>query len=227
VSREPLHYVWWLVSRASGVLALILVSLSVLMGLAMAARVLRSPGLKRSVARLHEHVALAALGAIAVHGLALLGDGWLKPGVSGIAIPFAMSYRPAFTGAGIIAGYVLALVGPSFYLRRRIGAGRWRKLHRVSVMVWALSLVHALGAGSDAAAPWLRAVVLAPVALIVYLFVTRTLRARPGRGTIRTEQLASLTSVSPTPPVTSRATGPQRREPTTSRSTASEKVRIS
>jgi sulfoxide reductase heme-binding subunit YedZ len=227
VSREPLHYVWWLVSRASGVLAVILVSLAVLMGLVMAARVLPRPGLKRSVARLHEHVALAALGAIGVHGLALLGDGWLKPGVRGIAIPFAMSYRPAFTGAGIIAGYLLVLVGPSFYLRRRIGAGRWRKLHRVSVVVWALSLVHTLGAGSDATAPWLRGVVLAPVAPIVYLLVSRTLREGPGRGTIRTEHPASVTSVSPTPPVTSRATRPQRREPTTSRSTAFENARSS
>jgi sulfoxide reductase heme-binding subunit YedZ len=227
VSHEPLHYVWWLISRASGVVAIVLISVSVLLGLAMAARVLRRPGLKRCAARLHEHVALTALGAIAVHGLSLLGDGWLKPGVRGITIPFAMSYRPAFTGAGIIAGYLLALVGPSFYLRRRIGAGRWRKLHRLSVVVWALSLVHTLGSGSDAAAPWLRAVVLAPVAPTVYLLVRRTLRERPGRATIRSEQLAPATSVSPTPPVTSRATGPQRREPTTIRSTVCENARIS
>ena len=247
---EPLHYLWWLISRASGVVALVLVSCSVLMGLAMAARVLRRPGLKRAVARLHEHVALAALGSIAVHGLSLLGDGWLKPGLRGIVVPFAMSYRPPFTAAGIVAGYVLVLVGPSFYLRRRIGAGRWRKLHRLSAAVWALAVVHTLGAGSDAAAPWLRAVVLAPVAPVVYLLVLRAARKRPaaqatagrraarplaprarraalGRRTIRTEQPASVTSVSPTPPVTSRATGPHRREPTTTRSTVLEKARIS
>ena len=98
---DPLHYAWWLTSRASGVVALVLVSLAVLAGLAMAARVLPRPALKRAVARLHEHVALAALGAIAVHGLSLLGDSWLKPGVRGIAIPFAMSYRPAFTAQGL------------------------------------------------------------------------------------------------------------------------------
>ena len=227
---DPLHYAWWLTSRASGVVALVLVSLAVLAGLAMAARVLPRPALKRAVTRLHEHVALATLGAIAVHGLSLLGDSWLKPGVRGIAIPFAMSYRPAFTGAGIIAGYLLALVGPSFYLRRRIGPARWRKLHRLSAAVWALSVIHTLGAGSDATGTWLRAVVLAPVAPIVYLLVLRLLRPRRdevGRGTIRTGQLASVTSVSPTPPVTSRATGPHRREPTTTRSTALESARIS
>jgi sulfoxide reductase heme-binding subunit YedZ len=171
----PLQYLWWLVSRASGIVAIVLISLSVVIGLAMAAKVLRRPNLKHAAARLHEHLALVALAAIAVHGLALLGDQWLKPGWRGITIPFALSYRPGFTGIGIIAGYLAVLLGPSFYLRRRIGARRWRKLHRATVIVWLLSVVHALGAGSDGAKPWLRAVVLAPLAPIVFLLVVRTL----------------------------------------------------
>jgi methionine sulfoxide reductase heme-binding subunit len=178
---DPIHYLWWLVSRASGVLALVLISLSVLMGLAMAAKAIRSPPLKRAVVRLHEHVALIALAAIALHGLSLLGDQWLKPGLSGITIPFAMSYRPRFTGAGIIAGYLAVLVGPSFYLRRRIGARRWRKLHRLTVPIWVLSAIHALGAGSDGSKLWLRCVVLSPVAPIAYLLVLRTLNGRTRR----------------------------------------------
>lgn len=178
MNPEPLHYVWWLISRASGVVALVLVSLSVLMGLAMAARALPR-AFKRAVARLHQHVALAALGATAGHGLSLLGDGWLRPGLRGIAIPFAISYRPVFTAAGISAGYLLTVLGPSFYLRRRIGAARWRMLHRLCPAIWALAIIHTLGAGSDATAPWLRAVMLAPVAPIVYLLVVRALRDRP------------------------------------------------
>jgi sulfoxide reductase heme-binding subunit YedZ len=176
---KPLHYLWWLVSRASGVVALALISLSVLMGLAMAARAVKRPGLKRHVARLHEHVALVALAAIALHGLALLGDRWLKPGVTGIAIPFAMSYRPSFTGIGIIAGYLALLIGPSFYLRRRIGAARWRKLHRLAVLIWVTSAVHTIGAGSDASKLWLRAVASAPVVPVVYLLVLRAFRTKP------------------------------------------------
>jgi sulfoxide reductase heme-binding subunit YedZ len=195
VKSDPLHYLWWLISRASGVVALVLVSLSVVMGLSMAARAIRRPARKRAVARLHEHVALTALAAIGLHGLSLLGDGWLRPGLRGIAIPFATSYRPPFTASGIVAGYLLVLVGPSFYLRRRLGAGRWRKLHRFSAVVWALSVAHTLGAGSDARAIWLRAVVLAPVAPIAYLLVLRVAR------------------------------GSQRREPTTPRSTAANGAR--
>jgi sulfoxide reductase heme-binding subunit YedZ len=175
---QPLQYLWWLVSDASGIVALVLISLSVTLGLAMAGRVLQRPSIKRGAARLHEHIALVSLVAIAAHGLALLGDHWLKPGWRGITVPFALSYRPGFTGIGIIAGYLAVLLGPSFYLRRRIGARRWRKLHRATVLVWGLSVAHALGAGSDASRPWLRAVVLAPVAPIVYLLVVRAFGAR-------------------------------------------------
>jgi sulfoxide reductase heme-binding subunit YedZ len=183
VSRgAPQKVVWWLVSRASGILALTLISLTVLMGLAMATGVLRRPGLKRAVARLHEHVALVALAAIAVHGLALLGDRWLRPGPRGIAVPFALSYRPAFTGLGIVAGYLAVLLGPSFYLRRRIGARRWRVLHRAIASVWILAAIHTLGAGSDGRAVWLRAIVLVPGTVIVYLLVLRVMdRRRPAR----------------------------------------------
>jgi sulfoxide reductase heme-binding subunit YedZ len=184
------QYLWWLVSDASGIVAIVLISLSVLLGLALAARVLGRPALKRAAMRLHEHIALIALVAIAVHGLALLGDRWLNPGWKGIAIPFALSYKPQFTGLGIIAGYLAILLGPSFYVRRRLGARRWRKLHRATVLVWVLSVVHTLGAGSDGSRLWLRVVVLAPVVPLAYLLVVRSLTpARLSRAPPRGEKV--------------------------------------
>lgn len=178
--RDPTKVLWWLVSRASGIVALVLISASVLIGLALATKVLRGPKLKRALVRLHEHLALVALVAIALHGLALLGDHWLKPGLRGVAVPFAMGYRPQFTGLGIVAGYLALLLGPSFYLRRRIGVRRWRRLHRGTVLVWVLAVIHALGAGSDGTTVWLRAVVLVPGLPIVYLLALRVFQ-RPQR----------------------------------------------
>lgn len=113
-----------------------------------------------------------------MHGLSLMADPWLRPGLSGVTIPFTMSYRPLYSGLGIVAGYLAALLGLSFYARRRIGVKRWRKLHRATVLVWVLGVVHALGAGSDAATQWLRAFVLLPSIPIVYLTVLRVLQSR-------------------------------------------------
>lgn len=195
----PIYYIWWLISRASGIVAVILISLSVLFGLLMAIKGRRRFAPKRTLARVHEHVALLALLAIGVHGLALLGDRWLNPGWSGITVPFALGYRPQYTGLGIIAGYLAVVLGPSFYLRKRIGARRWRRLHRATIIVWILSVVHTIGAGSDGKQLWLQAIVLAPGALIIYLLMLRLLsgavsgapqrdppaRRLPGRDTTR------------------------------------------
>jgi sulfoxide reductase heme-binding subunit YedZ len=171
---DPVDYAWWLSSRAAGVVAFALIALSVLLGLAMANRLVRG----KSVVKLHEHLALAGLVAIAVHGITLLGDSWLNPGFRGLLVPFAMDYKPLFTGLGIISGYLAALLGLSFYARRRVGAKRWRKLHRLTVLVYLLGVVHTLGAGTDASAPWMRAVMLATGAPIVFLFLLRVLPAR-------------------------------------------------
>lgn len=204
-ATNPTHVIWWLVSRAAGVIALLLISLSVVLGLVMAAKLPRRPGLKRGMVRLHEHVALTALLAIGAHGLSLLGDHWLKPGWRGIAIPFAMSYRPQFTGLGIIAGYLALLLGPSFYLRRRIGARRWRKLHRMTALVWLLSVLHTLGAGSDGSKLWLRVVVLFPCVPIVYLLVLRMFhRSSPTAGPTRSERSPSPSASFDTAPAVTR-----------------------
>ena len=142
--------------------ALLLVTASVAIGLTMASKLVRKRGVAPVLARVHEQTALAGLVAIGVHGATLLADPWLHPGVSGVLVPFAMGYRPLFTGLGIIAGYLAALLGLSFYARRRIGAKLWRKLHRATVLVWALGCVHAIGAGTDASSPWLRTSWLRP-----------------------------------------------------------------
>lgn len=166
---------WWLASRASGLVALVLVTVSVGLGLTMAGKVMRRPGLSRKLMALHEQTALAGLVAIALHGITLLGDPWLNPGVAGVTVPFAMGHRPLATGLGIIAGYLAALLGLSFYLRKRIGAKLWRKAHRATVLVYVLGLTHAFTAGTDASTVWFRGWVLMTAPVIGILFLYRAL----------------------------------------------------
>jgi methionine sulfoxide reductase heme-binding subunit len=183
MTRDPMDYGWWLASRASGLVALALITLSVGVGLAMAGKAFRKPGLPRKLMALHEHAALGGLIAIAVHGITLLGDRWLHPGPAGIAVPFVMDYRPAYTGLGIVAGYLAAALGLSFYARRRIGAKLWRKLHKSTIAVYVLAVIHTLGAGSDVA--WVRPAMLITGGPILYLLTLRMLPQRP-RGERRT-----------------------------------------
>lgn len=169
---------WWIASRASGIVALVLVTISVGLGLTMAGKPVRHPGFTRAVRAIHEQTALAALVAIGVHGLALFADPWLKPGLTGVAVPFALGLHTFWTGLGVIAAYLAALLGLSFYFRRRIGARLWRQAHRATVAVYVLGLFHALGAGTDTGSPLFLLWALGTGLPISLLFVYRIGAAR-------------------------------------------------
>jgi methionine sulfoxide reductase heme-binding subunit len=173
---DPANYVWWLAARSAGIVAFLLIAAAVIIGLFLSSDVSRRPGLKRDLVKVHQQVALAALATIAAHGILLLGDKWLNAGVTGITIPFTIAYRPVWTGLGILAGYLAVALGPTFYLRRRIGARRWRLIHRFTVLVYALAVVHSLGSGTDGGSLWFTAVVIATAVPITALLA---LRLRP------------------------------------------------
>jgi sulfoxide reductase heme-binding subunit YedZ len=163
-------HLFWITSRAAGGAALLLASASVAIGLMISAR--RTATNKRDLRSVHEALSLSALAMVVIHGLSLLGDAYLDPGLAGIAIPFVSFYRPLWTALGILAGYGLALLGLTYYLRDRIGASRWRRLHRLTALFWVAAIVHTIGAGSDAAEPWFLAIsgaFVVPAALLLAL----------------------------------------------------------
>jgi sulfoxide reductase heme-binding subunit YedZ len=167
-------HLFWITSRAAGITALLLSSIAVGLGLTMGMRLLRGRGPDLRVA--HEALSLATLLAVAVHGLALLGDSYFHPSIADIAIPFASSYRTPFLAAGIIGGWMLAILGVSYYFRGRIGVQRWRKLHRFTALAWLLGIAHTLGTGTDAGTTWLLALLgltaLPPLGLLVWRYAT-------------------------------------------------------
>jgi sulfoxide reductase heme-binding subunit YedZ len=175
-SRDPLDYGWWLASRSAGIVAYLLLSAAVLLGLAMALR-LGSPGFRRGARGIHERLALLALGATAAHGLLLLGDPWLKPGMSGVLVPFASSYRPFWTGIGVLAAYLAAGLSLTYYARRRLGTRRWRLAHRFIPIAWAMAAIHVAGSGTDAVSLWLQVPLALTAALALALLGERWLAA--------------------------------------------------
>jgi sulfoxide reductase heme-binding subunit YedZ len=162
-----------------GVVALVLVSLSVGLGLAMAARLIKGPGVAGRMRHVHEALSLSGLIAIAAHGALLLGDSYLKPGLAGIAVPFVISTTPFWTGLGVVGGWLAAILGLSFYVRRHIGTRLWRRLHRWTVAVYVLAVAHTLGSGTDAGATWLVVVLVASAAPAIVAGLYRLMPAAP------------------------------------------------
>lgn len=175
MTNAPADHAWWLASRAAGITALLCIVVAVGVGLALGGKAARRPGWPRVLLAIHEHAALAGLIATAAHGVLLLGDGFLRPSLADIAVPFASAHEPLYTGLGVVGGYLAALLGLSFYARKRIGVKRWRKLHKATILVYVLSLAHTLGAGTDAGEPWMQLLLLATGVPILFLFVLRLL----------------------------------------------------
>ena len=170
-------HLFWITSRAAGTAALVTASLSVAFGILLSRRrasVEMSFGDLRAI---HEALSLMTLGLIGLHGAALLGDSFLRPGLTGIAIPFTGAYRTTWTAFGIIGGYGLAALGLSYYWRNRIGLRRWRQMHRFTALFWLLAVVHSLGSGSDARTAWFLLIAGLAVVPAAILFVGRV-----GRG---------------------------------------------
>ncbi len=181
VSAGP--HIFWITSRAAGTAALALSSLTVSAGLLIGSRggVLR--GFGGDTKALHEALSLATLVAIAVHGLALLGDHFLHPSIVEISIPFTSAYRTFWTGIGIVAGWALAVLGLSYYARSWVRQSRWRVLHRFTALFWLLGIVHSLGSGTDAGQPWFLLTLAITAAPALVLLAGRLARqpARPSR----------------------------------------------
>jgi sulfoxide reductase heme-binding subunit YedZ len=204
MTPDPLDYPFWLASRSAGVVAYVLLSAAVVLGLATSTRLVRA----RAV---HEQVALLALGAVAVHGLLLLGDPWLGANVLQLLVPFTLDYRPVWTGLGILAAYGAAGLSLTYYARRRLGARRWRAAHRFIPVAWALAAAHVLGAGTDAVSLWLQIVLAATVAAVTVLLVQRGLAGRTqpaGREPARTGGGTAGTEPAPPEPAPARQVQP-------------------
>jgi sulfoxide reductase heme-binding subunit YedZ len=144
------EHFFWITSRAAGIAALLASTAAVALGLLMSTRLRRSADFKP----LHETLSLATMVALAVHALALLGDSYLHPSLADVTLPLVSGYMRLWTTLGIVAGWMMILLGLAYYVRGRIGPARWRSLHRFTALAWALALVHTLGEGTDAGAAW-------------------------------------------------------------------------
>jgi sulfoxide reductase heme-binding subunit YedZ len=169
-------YLFWLASRAAGTAALLLSSATVCVGLLVGGRIVK--GHRPELRVTHEALSLAALSALAVHGLTLLGDGYLHPSLADVAIPFVSGYETVWTSMGIVAFWTLLVLGLSYYARARIGVQRWRSLHRFAALAWLLGLAHSLGEGTDAGQTWFLVMIAIAVVPALVLLVARVLDSR-------------------------------------------------
>ena len=169
---------FWLLARAGGLSAYVLLTSSVLAGLTLKSRPFGRALRAAAVTDVHRFLALLGLGMLVLHGVALTLDRTVHMPVAALVVPGISPYRPLAVALGVLACELMALVVVSFSLRRRIGMRNWRRLHWATYLLFLLATVHGLAAGTDSAQPWAHGLYLGAVGAVVFATAWRAL-ARP------------------------------------------------
>ncbi len=163
----------WYLSRSAGLIAYLLVFLTVVLGLSI-----RTKGLDRYVARwkvtdIHTFLSILAIAFVFFHAGILLWDGFVGYSLIDILVPFATAYRTLWTGVGIITCYLLIAVAVSFPLRRYIGYRAWRSLHYTTFAIYVAALVHGIYTGTDSRVAWAQLLYISTGATVLGLVIYR------------------------------------------------------
>src|SRR5579875_843819 len=160
---------FWFLTRATGVVALLLLTLVVVLGLLNSARVgLASDYLPRFlIDGVHRRASLLAVAFLAIHILTAVLDTYASISLIDAFVPFVGSYRPFWLGLGAAAFDLLLAVLLTSLLRARVGARNWRAIHWLAYASWPLAVIHGLGTGSDSARGWMLALDLSCVGVVV------------------------------------------------------------
>jgi hypothetical protein len=157
----------WYLTRATGAVTLLLLTVSLVIGIANVGRVQR-PGWPRFVIEgVHRNVSLLAIVLLAVHIVTTLLDPFAGIGVIDAFIPFTGSYRPLWLGFGALASDLMIAIAVTSVVRRRLGHAVWRATHWLAYLCWPVAVLHTVGTGSDVKQVWLLALTAACVVAVV------------------------------------------------------------
>jgi ferric reductase like protein len=168
----------WYATRGTGAVTLVLLTASVVLGIA-ATRGWRLSGASLfTVGSLHRTLSLLAVALLAVHIVTTLLDPFPHIGLLASVIPFSDGYRTLWLGFGTIAADILLALVITSLLRRRLGYGAWRGIHLFAYACWPVALLHGLGTGSDARSTWMLALTICSVAAVALALAAHLTAAR-------------------------------------------------
>ena len=176
---------WWFIARSSGMVAAVLVALTLVWGLLLSTRIIERRGLPAWLTDLHRGLAGLTVAFVGIHMFALWADSYVQFDAVDLLVPFASDWETTAVAWGVVATWLLAVVQVTSLLQRRLPRRRWHAIHLLSYPIGVLVGLHALTAGTDAGNPWFRWVTLGLASAVVFLTLYRVLtrgdrrRSRP------------------------------------------------
>ena len=167
----------WYAARAAGVVAYVLLSAVVAVGLSMSGKK-RLPRWPRfALEDVHRFGGLLVGTFLVLHVATVAIDAYLPFSLASLTVPFVSRYRPLWIGLGIVAAELLvALAVTNHYRNKTLEYRVWRRAHYLNFAVWGAATLHGLGSGTDRSTPWLLALYALAVSTICGLTAWRILR---------------------------------------------------
>lgn len=163
----------WYASRATGVVALLLMTAVVLLGL-LVARSGKLPGLPRfAVTGLHRNLSLISVAFVALHVLTAVTDGYVSIPLTAAVMPLVSGYERLELSLGAVSlDLALALIVTSL-IRSRLNPKTWRAIHLLAYLSWPVAWLHSFTSATDLHSGWMLLLAIADLLVVVIAVVWR------------------------------------------------------
>jgi hypothetical protein len=179
--------VYWYVTRSTGAVALLLLTVSVVLGVMGSVRFSAAPRWPRfAIDSLHRDISLLVVVLVVVHVVTTVLDGFAPISLLDGVIPFRSPYRPLWLGFGAVSFDLLIALAITSLVRRRLGYRSWRAVHWLAYASWPVAVLHGLGTGTDVKSLWMLALTVICVAAVVVAVLVRIARSAAPTPALRT-----------------------------------------
>ncbi len=175
----------WYLTRATGTVSLVLLTLSVIVGIAAVGRFQTAEWPRFTIDGVHRTSSLLAVAFLAIHIVTSVLDSFAPIGWLDAVVPFGGAYRPLWLGLGAVSSDLLLAVVITSLLRARVGHGTWRALHWLAYAAWPIALVHGFGTGSDVHQTWMMAIAVFCTVMVLASVVYRVVIGWPSHLRLR------------------------------------------
>ncbi len=167
--------IWWYVSRASGLVAWMLLALAVLWGLLISTKALSKSTPPAWLLGLHRHLGGLAVVFVLVHMSALMLDHFAPFSLTDLLVPMASAWKPGAVAWGVVAFYLLVAIEVTSLLGRRFPKKWWRAIHALGFPLFVIASVHLFVAGTERGNQAVIFSVMIVSTLVGFLLVVRLL----------------------------------------------------
>jgi sulfoxide reductase heme-binding subunit YedZ len=177
---------YWYLARGTGVVALVLLTGSVVLGILGSVRFALAPRWPRfAIDSVHRDLSLLVIVVLVVHIITSVLDGFAPITLLDGVFPFLSGYRPLWLGLGTLSFDLILAIAITSVIRRRLGYRTWRAVHWLAYASWPVAVLHGLGTGTDVKQWWMLALSVICIVAVLAAVWARIARASSEHSAMR------------------------------------------